>query len=341
MSVLTRRHLLSLAAVPASIALVPVAWAAPEPITTEGFVPIGGIEQWIAIRGRDRGRPAMLFLHGGAGEAQSPFLSLFAPWEQRYVVAQWDQRGSGKTFGKIGVSTPGMTLEQLTRDAVEVAQYVLNQLGIRKLILIGHSWGSMLGLCVVRSRPDLFHAFVGTGQVVSGRELVESWRSSALARARAAQDADAVAQLNDSCADDKSNTIKLELITKWMAQFTGSDADHITQQSSFVGTYKKPANAEAADWYKGFFEFSQPKLWPFLRDFDARAAGYDFPVPYFVIQGRTDNRTPPEAARAFVAQVHAAVKGYTAIDGGHFAFLTNPIGFLNALDSDIRRLRIP
>jgi len=209
--------------------------ATPEPITTEGFVPIGGIEQWIAIRGRDRGHPAMLFLHGVLAKRNHRFFRCSHPGSSATSLRNGISVAQARRSGKIGASTPGMTLEQLTRDAVEVAQYVLNQLGIRKLILIGHSWGSMLGLCVVRSRPDLFHAFVGTGQVVSGRELVESWRLSALARARAAQDADAVAQLNDSRADDKSNTIKLELITKWMAQFTGSDADHITQQGSFRG----------------------------------------------------------------------------------------------------------
>ena len=240
MFVLTRRHLLSLASASAASAFAPATWASRRPITAERFVPIGGIEQWIAIRGRDRARTAVLFLHGGFGEAQSPFLSFYAPWEKRYVVAQWDQRGSGKTFGKMSASTPDLTLEQLTRDAVEVTQYVLEQLGVRKLVLIGHSCGSLLGLCVVRSRPELFHAFVGTGQIISGTESIESWRVSALARARAAQDADAVAQLSDSRPGDNSNPARLELITKWMAQFEGSDHDYVfRQQAAFVGTYPK------------------------------------------------------------------------------------------------------
>ena len=103
--VLTRRRLLSLAALPAAIAVAPAVCASPRPIAEEGFVPIGGIEQWVAIRGHDRSRTAILFLHGGPCDAQSPHLSLFASWEERYVVAQWDQRGSGKTFEKNGPST--------------------------------------------------------------------------------------------------------------------------------------------------------------------------------------------------------------------------------------------
>ncbi|HSS13370.1 MAG TPA: hypothetical protein VLL04_05740, partial [Rhizomicrobium sp.] len=57
------------------------------PVPNDDFVPIGGIDQWVEIRGR--GRPAILFLHGGPCDAQSPHLSLFAPWEERYAVAQW------------------------------------------------------------------------------------------------------------------------------------------------------------------------------------------------------------------------------------------------------------
>jgi len=98
MFVPTRRRLLSLASVPAAIALSPTAFTSPRPITNANFVPIGGIRKWVEIRGRDRSRPAVLFLHGGPCDAQSPHLSLFAPWEERYVVTQWDQRGAGKTL---------------------------------------------------------------------------------------------------------------------------------------------------------------------------------------------------------------------------------------------------
>jgi hypothetical protein len=120
---LTRRRLL--AAVPAAAIVPSATLALPSPIMEEAFVPVGGIAQWVAIRGRDRSRP-LLFLHGGPCEAESPFLSVFAPWEERYVVAQWDQRGTGRTFEKNG-TPPNMTMEQLTQDAIEVTQYVLSR----------------------------------------------------------------------------------------------------------------------------------------------------------------------------------------------------------------------
>jgi len=338
--VLTRRRLIKLAVVPAAIALAPAPRASPRPIAKADFVPIGGIPQWVAVRGRDRSRTAILFLHGGPGEAQSPFLSVFAPWEERYVTAQWDQRGAGKTFGKNGTSTPNMTLQQMAQDGVEVTEYVLNQLGLRKLILVGHSWGSILGLSVIRLRPTLFHAFVGTGQIVSGRGLFESQRLSAVDRARAAGDAQAVAELNGLSARDLTDRSKLGLLFKWQAPFAGSDMNYIGVQEETLGWPGKLKSQEAADWYSGKVSLSVPKLVPYLVDFEAGAAGYDLPFPFFVIQGRDDGRTPPDAARKFVSRVRAPAKDYTAIEGGHFACFTNPTGFLDALDRDMRKLGV-
>ena len=336
---ISRRRAIGLMAA-APVMLSEPSWARNREVDETGFARIGGIEQWIAMRGRDRPRMAMLFLHGGPGDAQSPFLSVFAPWEKRYVVVQWDQRGAGKTFGKNGTSTPNLTVEQMTQDCVEVTRYVLGQLRVRKLILVGHSWGSILGLGVVRLRPELFHAFVGTGQIVSCKNLVEMWRLSAVARASAAGDAQAVAELNGLSVLDFTDMAKLGLLFKWQAPFAGSDMGYIDMQGRILGSPSEPTSPEAADWYSGKLLFSIPKLIRSFIDFDAGAAGYDLPVPFFVIQGRDDSRTPPEAARAFVKQVLAPAKGYTAIEGGHFACFTNPTGFLNALDSDIRRLLI-
>ena len=95
-------------------------------INESGFHKVGGIDQWISIQGHDTAKPAILYLHGGPAEAQSPFLKEFLPWQDDYTVVNWDQRGSGKTYGKNGASTPGMNtaesaVEQLVTDAVEVA----------------------------------------------------------------------------------------------------------------------------------------------------------------------------------------------------------------------------
>lgn len=99
MATLSRRRVLQLAI---SGSLVPArqTFAAAQGIDERGFVTIGGIKQWIAIQGADRRKPAILYLHGGPGEAQSPFLDDFASWGRDFTVVNWDQRGAGKTYEK-------------------------------------------------------------------------------------------------------------------------------------------------------------------------------------------------------------------------------------------------
>ena len=112
------------------------------------------------------------------------------------------------------------------------------------------------------------------------------------------------------------------VLVKWTEPFSASDMRYLATPTA-IGS-----------------NFCLSKLLPSIITFDGEAAGYDFPVPFFVIHCSDDNRTPPEAARLFVSHVRAPAKGYTAIDGAHFAFVTNPTGFLSALDADIRSLGI-
>ena len=109
----SRRQLVQMAAGAALFRAVPALAAGG--IDESGFVQIGGIDQWIAIQGRDRTNPVILYLHGGPGEAQSPFLDQFKPWERDFTVANWDQRGAGKTFGRNGAATPDMMLDRFVK----------------------------------------------------------------------------------------------------------------------------------------------------------------------------------------------------------------------------------
>src|SRR3954470_4094286 len=125
-------------------------------IDERGYVPIGGIDQWVAIQGENRANPVILYLHGGPGEAQSPFLDTFKPWQRDFTVVNWDQRGAGKTYEKNGqAAMPAFNLDRVVEDAVELAEHARKKLGKRKLILVGQSAGSLLGLKVAQRRPDL------------------------------------------------------------------------------------------------------------------------------------------------------------------------------------------
>jgi pimeloyl-ACP methyl ester carboxylesterase len=119
-----------------------LAIASPNGVQEGMYVKIGGIDQWIQIRGEDRGNPVMLFVHGGPGASTIPISSSWQPWEKHFTAVQWDQRGAGRTFRMTGESiAPTMTLAQMTQDGVDVVEYLRTHLHQDKIILIGHSWG--------------------------------------------------------------------------------------------------------------------------------------------------------------------------------------------------------
>jgi len=170
---------------------------APERVKEEMFVRIGGIDQWITIKGDDRNNPVVLFLHGGPGDALSPFAdAMYAGWEKDFTLVQWDQRGAGRTYGKSGPSIePTMTVERMADDGIEVAQFLAKHLNKKKIIICGGSWGSILGIYMAHARPDLFYAYVGDAHLVNTRKNESASYARVLEMARAAGDQQAIAAL--------------------------------------------------------------------------------------------------------------------------------------------------
>ena len=294
----------------------------------QGFIPVGGIEQWISIRGASRDNPALVFLHGGPGEAQSPFLSQFAPWERSFTVAMWDQRGAGRTFGRNPSRPEDMSLARSIEDTVAVADHVRGVLGADKVILAGQSWGSVVGWRTAQERPDLFRAYVGTAQAVSWPRSVAGREAAARVAAAAAGDDAAVAEIDAGKELAFDNPQRLAPVRReWI--MPPSDLAFIERQRAYVG--EPPFAGEIADWVNGF-DFSARALWQDTVAFDAYASGLDVAIPVVVIQGREDHVSPVDAAREFVRDMRAPMKDFVAIEGGHFACYTHANDFAAAME---------
>jgi pimeloyl-ACP methyl ester carboxylesterase len=159
---------------------------------------IGGIDQWISVRGHDRRNPILLYLHGGPGAVALPGSYTYqSSWEDYFTVVQWDQRGAGKTYAANTEQqmTPGMTIAGMTDDAAQVASYLRQHYGKRKIFLLGHSWGTVLGTRLAQLHPDWFYAYIGVGQVVNVRKNEEIGYAFALREARAHANSKAVKEL--------------------------------------------------------------------------------------------------------------------------------------------------
>lgn len=172
-------------------------------VTADGIeeqmtVEIGGIRQWVHVRGRHRANPVILFVHGGPAFTTSPVAYHFMrDWEEYFTVVQWDQRGAGKTYAANDPAEvrPTMNVARFVSDAAELARYLRERYGKRKVILMSHSFGTVIGVKTAQAHPELFHAYVGSGQFVHFARSEGQGYKATLAAARADGNKEAVDEL--------------------------------------------------------------------------------------------------------------------------------------------------
>jgi proline iminopeptidase len=152
-------------------------------------VQLGGHEQWIMLRGHDTSKPVLLYLSGGPGQSDLPFVRvLFQNLESDFVVVGWDQRDTGKSYPALE-PTAALTLDQTISDTIELSEYLRARFDEPKIYMIGESWGSTLGVLAAQRRPDLYYAVIGSGQMVSQRETDRRLYYDVLALAERTNDA--------------------------------------------------------------------------------------------------------------------------------------------------------
>jgi proline iminopeptidase len=133
-------------------------------------VELGGHEQTVLLRGRSTADPVLLYLAGGPGQSDIGYARAYmTELEDDFVFAVWDQRGTGTSYAALD-PTSTWTLDQAVSDTVELARYLRDRFGQEKIYLFGNSWGSTLGVLAVQRHPELFHAYIGAGQMVSQLE---------------------------------------------------------------------------------------------------------------------------------------------------------------------------
>ena len=295
------------------------------------FASVRGDAHWVTLRGADGANPALLLL-SGPGAAFSRMAPFFAPWEAAFTLAQWDQPGAGATFARNGEAA--LSLDRLAADAEAVAEIALARLGASKLVVLGISGGSIVGLRLAKARPDLVAAFVGTGQIVHwARQQALGYRL-ALEAGWTQGDPAAVADLQRIGPPPYAD-IAAELVFS-------QRANAMTEAEQAVFAALDPATRAAlatppagARWIPEDLALPDGRArglagYVALRDeiaaFDACALGPAFEVPMFFLQGELDRYTPTAEVAAYAAAITApTVKVVDIAGGGHSAvFLRAP-----------------
>jgi pimeloyl-ACP methyl ester carboxylesterase len=275
---------------------------------------IGGIDQWLYTRGQDRGNPVLLFVHGGPASPSAPTMWLYQrPLEEYFTVVNYDQRGAGRTYLENDVEAvrPTLRIAQFVEDAVEIARAVAQRYGKRKVILVGHSWGTVVGMRAVLAHPELFHAYVGIGQVISMRDNEKVSFDFALSQARKENNQKAIQELESIAPYPGDTPITRERIVKertWAQHYGGLAA----YRGDFAYYFNAPLlspeydAAAVAAIDKGSLLTLERVLQEWL-EVDFKPVTH-FPVPVIMFMGRHDYTTPSAPTAAWLAKVKAPYK---------------------------------
>jgi pimeloyl-ACP methyl ester carboxylesterase len=294
---------------------IPGAVASLEPVT------LGGVTQWILIRGASERLPLLLKLHGGPGQAEMATVGFNRALEQDFLVVEWDQRGSGKSSDAIEPAS-GMTLPQLVADTRELTELLLKRYHRTQLVLVGHSWGSVVGMKAVQAAPQLYAAFVSTGQIANfpdGQRASHAWL---LAEADRRGDTKARAELEAlgpppfarAEDEDKRRTYGgyLEKFgAVWHASAPFERVTWMLHAPEYAWSEKLAFQRAAGR--------SWERLFPFLAatDLFTEVPGVEVPVHFAV--GRFDGMAPTVVSERYFEALRAPAKSWTWFEGSaHF-----------------------
>lgn len=307
-------------------------------------VTLGGVPQWISVRGRDRRNPILLFIHGGPASTEMPVSWLYqSAWEDFFTVVQWDQRGAGKTAAGTDnrAVMPTVTLERMVNDGEELVAHLRAQYGKDRIFVLGHSWGTVIGLELAKRHPDWLHAYVGMGQLIAWSENERVGYDFALREARRDANAKAIAEL--------------EALAPYPPPGRPATLAEVAGQRNWVIHYGG-LTAGRADFA---YDLNARKIAPEYTDTDLRPPGFqdgealvrllpdltalDFrgttrlKTPVFIFAGRRDFQTPSEVAAAWYEKLRAPRKGFYWFEhSAHMMHLEQPGKVLMHLVRDIR-----
>jgi len=256
--------------------------------------------------------------------------------------SSWDQPGTGKTFQRNGHLLPAdLTIEDIVDDGIAVAEFVREHLGAERLILLGWSWGSVVGVEMARKRPDLVAVYVGTGQVTSIAGNEAAIYDTTLANARRVGDSSTVQALETIGAPPYASAEEFRAV-RMIASRLASQPSPV-EMIALQLLAPRYTLLDHVSYFRGMMASGSHFIGDamdgqaFTVDLPATAAAFDVPVVF--IQGAEDVVTPATLARSYFDRLTAPHKVYVALEGaGHTAPIDHTPAFIAAMDEHVRPL---
>lgn len=271
---------------------------------------IGELEQWIYIRGVNKKAPILLMLHGGPGAAQIGFIRSFQQeLEKHFVVVNWDQRGAGLSYSK-KIPVESMNLNQFVNDTIELTNYLINRFNQHNIYLIGHSWGTMVGLLAVSREPSLYKRYFGIAQVAHYSASEALSYQILLERLKTENNKKALHNLNKIGPPPWSDLKFDRIHQKYINDFGGGVArDGIMLSTIFKKLLmsKEYTLMDIVKLFQGQY-FSMKSLQQEMREFDLTQVIKAIKIPIYFCMGQHDLIVPYQLTEKFFNSIQAPEK---------------------------------
>jgi pimeloyl-ACP methyl ester carboxylesterase len=280
---------------------------APNGIETIELVELNGLQQWIKIRGHDVENPVLLYLHGGPGMPEMSFSHLFDnEIERHFTVVHWDQRGSGKTRRQ-GFRTEDLTVPVFINDTLALVHHLRARFKQDKMYLAGHSWGSMLGSLVVQQQPELFHAYIGLGQITNLYDSEQISLDFVRKAAKMDNNDTAIDELSELEAPYTKDIAQLQVQRKWLYYY-GGGFHNFDFAKFFQAVFTSP-DYSLKDLLAAIRGLNvSAVMWPELATYNLEKTALEWQVPVYFLAGRYDYNTPSELAERYFNNLRAPHK---------------------------------
>ncbi len=313
----------------------------PNSVNQKVHVSINGVDQGMIIRSRDTSHPVLLFAHGGPGMPGYVLEQKYPTGlEDDFTVVWWDQRGAGLSYH--GVPRETMTCEQFLADAIAVTEYLRERFGQDRICLLGHSWGSYLGIQAAARHPELYRAYIGMGQISYQLESENATYHYMLEQYRAIGDMKMVRKLEASPC-----TWALPMSRSYMALRdpamhglgVGTTRD---MKSVITGIFvpswlnREYTIGEKLDIWRGKFAAKSFGLWDEMQGDDLTKRITELEIPVYFVHGIHDHTVSYSQAKDYLALLRAPVKGfYTFERSAHSPAYEEPVKMRQILREDV------
>lgn len=307
---------------------------------------LGGIDQWVTIRGHDRENPILLYVHGGPGMSDMGAIRHFIPaLEEHFTVVHWSQRGAGKSYSS-RIPAESMTIGQFVDDLESLTRHLLQRFGQRKLFLVGQSWGTLLCMRVVKRAPELFCAYVGVNQVVDRAEEERLSYCAALDIARKRGNRKAVTQL-EALGEPVGGlfaTLEGTLVHKTWVRTLGlatSDPKSFKSLGKALALNPELTLREIVNLYRAL-RWNMELLWREFCQANLFQEIAAVEVPVYFVAGQHDRVTNSGLQARYLDQLRAPKKEYILFPhSGHVACFEEPERFYAVMLKILRENTIP